>query len=291
MAGEFTREQLDSLVLGALETTEGRVALAASMANPIRLSLDYQGIARKLLVVEPLAQGALPVFDKDFKLPAFIVSKRGQAPDCIAEGQRITVPLQEFVVYPQVRFSRAKEARYNIIDRAQQRAKIDLMAEEDRNVFNALITASTAINPTTAAGTALTRISMAAAYQEILKWDIPVAKYLMNASEYADILQWTPTDWDPVTQRVVLQTGIFGQVWGADILVSKMVPRGTVLALGEPELVGMMPIRQDVNVIPADNAPRLRLGWIVYEELGFMVTNPRAIAQISVTGKSSYIPW
>ena len=82
----------------------------------------YQGIARKLLVVEPLAQGALPVFDKDFKLPAFIVSKRGQAPDCIAEGQRITVPLQEFVVYPQVRFSRAKEARYNIIDRAQQRA-------------------------------------------------------------------------------------------------------------------------------------------------------------------------
>jgi len=95
----------------------------------------------------------------------------------------------------------------------------------------------------------------------------------------------------PVTQRVVLQTGIFGQVWGADILVSKMVPRGTVLALGEAELVGMMPIRQDVNVIPADNAPRLRLGWIIYEELGFLVTNPRAIARINVTGKSSYIPW
>ena len=33
-------EQLDALVSAALETAEGRAALAASMANPIRLSLD-----------------------------------------------------------------------------------------------------------------------------------------------------------------------------------------------------------------------------------------------------------
>lgn len=41
------------------------------MANPIRVSLDYQGIGRKLLVVDPLPQGALPVYDKDVKNLAF----------------------------------------------------------------------------------------------------------------------------------------------------------------------------------------------------------------------------
>lgn len=35
-----------------------RQALAAAMVNPIRTSLDYQGLGRKLLVVDPLPQGA-----------------------------------------------------------------------------------------------------------------------------------------------------------------------------------------------------------------------------------------
>ncbi|MFW9879742.1 MAG: hypothetical protein ACFFG0_42245, partial [Candidatus Thorarchaeota archaeon] len=48
------------------------------------------------------------------------------------------------------------------------------------------------------------------------------------------------------------------------ILVSKMVPRGTVYLLAEPEFLGVMPIRQDVNVIPADKPSRLRLGWVEY---------------------------
>ena len=72
--------------------------------NPIRLSLDYQAIGRRLLVVEPLAQGALPVFDLDAKVPAYVVSKRGQVPDRLVESRRTTVPLLEIATYPQVRF-------------------------------------------------------------------------------------------------------------------------------------------------------------------------------------------
>jgi len=48
----LTPEQKEFLIEQALQTEEGRIALASSMANPIRLTLDYQGIGRKLLVVE-----------------------------------------------------------------------------------------------------------------------------------------------------------------------------------------------------------------------------------------------
>lgn len=61
----LTNEQREFLIAKALETPQGREALAQAMANPIRTSLDYQGIGRKLLVVDPLPQGALPVYDKD----------------------------------------------------------------------------------------------------------------------------------------------------------------------------------------------------------------------------------
>lgn len=42
----------------------GRQQLAASMIAPIRTRLDYQGIARKLFLVEQLPD-ALPSYDKD----------------------------------------------------------------------------------------------------------------------------------------------------------------------------------------------------------------------------------
>ena len=57
-----------------------------------RTSLDYQGIGRKILVVDPLPQGALPVYDKDVDARAFVLSKRGAAPDQLIEGDRIQVP-------------------------------------------------------------------------------------------------------------------------------------------------------------------------------------------------------
>ena len=91
--------------------------------NPIRTSLDYQGIGRKLFVVDPLPQGALPIYDRDVDVRSLVISKRGAAPDQIIEGDRIQVPTFEIVSYPQVRFSQVKERRFNIIDRAQQRAQ------------------------------------------------------------------------------------------------------------------------------------------------------------------------
>ena len=94
-----------------------RQALAAAMVNTIRTSLDYQGLGRKLLVVDPLPQGALPVYDKDVDAKAYVISKRGLVPEQIIEGERVMVPTWEIAAYPTVRFSQIKERRFNVIDR------------------------------------------------------------------------------------------------------------------------------------------------------------------------------
>jgi len=287
----LTSEQKEYLIEKALSSEAGRQALASSMANPIRLTLDYQAIGRKLVVVDPLPQGALPVYDRDVKIPAIVVGKRGGAPDSIVEGERISVATWELLSYPQVRFSQIKERRFNLIDRAQQRAKLDLMAEEDKNIFNAVDTSSTVVNPVTNVANTLTRDAMVTALAEVGKWDLVPQKFVMNYSEYADIMKFGRDQFDPVTQRELLQTGLVGHLWTLDILVSKMVPRGTVYVLAEPEFVGVMPIRQDINVIPADKPERLRLGWVVYEEVGVAIVNPRAIAKIAVSGKTAFTPW
>lgn len=279
----MTNEEKEYLISKALETEEGRVALAQAMANPIRTSLDYQGVGRKLLVVDPLPQGSLPVYDKDVDAKAYVISKRGQVPDQIIEGDRIQVPTFEVVSYPQVRFSQVKERRFNVIDRAQQRAKSDIMAVEDSEIFSLIDqAASTGVNAVTVSATGLTRESLTMAFKEVEKHDLVVTKIVMNAQAFADIRSWGQQEFDPVTQHEVLQTGLFGHLWTADILISKKVPLNTVFVLADPEFVGVMPIRQDIQVIPADKPEELRLGWVIYEEIGLGIVNSMAVAKIAL---------
>jgi len=54
----LTPEQKEYLIEKALSSEAGKQALASSMANPIRLTLDYQAIGRKLVVVDPFKLGA-----------------------------------------------------------------------------------------------------------------------------------------------------------------------------------------------------------------------------------------
>ncbi len=209
---DMTPEEKEYLINQALGSEDGRMALASSMANPIRFELDYYAIGRKLLVVDPLPQGVYPIYDKDIKIPAYVVGKRGQAPDAIQEGERFTVPTFEIVVYPQARFSQIKARRFNLVDRIQTRARLDLMAIEDQNTFNAIEGATASgLNPVTTVATALTKGTIITAMNEIGKWDLRPFKMLMNYSEYADILRFGDDEMDLIHRHEIIETGLMGR--------------------------------------------------------------------------------
>jgi hypothetical protein len=62
-----------------------------------------------------------------------------------------------------------------------------------------------------------------------------------------------------------------------------MVPKNAVYVLAPAQFVGAIPVRQDITVLPADDPKRLRLGWVIFEELGFAVINDYAVARIQVS--------
>lgn len=275
-------QEKEALMIRALNSESGKVALAQAMATPIRLSLDYQSVGRKLLVVDALPQGALPVYDRDIEMSAAVVGKRGGAPSLITEGDRITVPTFEITSHPKIRFSEIKQRRFSVIDRAQQRAKAEVMAEEDGVIFNAIDTASSLINPVVTSAGFLSRASLTATFRELEKHDLFVSRILMHPNRFADIRGWTNSDFDPVTQREVLHTGLFGHIWTADILVSRRVKPDSVYVMADPEFLGVMPIRNDIQVLPADDPSNLMIGFVVYEEIGVAVANSRAVAKLEI---------
>lgn len=290
-----SEDRRDDLISRAILTQDGKVALAQAMANPIRRNLDYHGIARRALVVDPLPQGAMPTYDRDIDVAAVVISSNGSGPESRIFGDRVVVPEFELFANPTVRISEVKRRRFNVIDRAVQKARQEIMAQEDANIFAALDNAAQGENTLqdiTDAG--MLKRDLLELKAQIDRWDLVTTKYFMNINEFTDILKWGSGggqgvgggEVDPVTQREILQTGLYAHLWGADIMVSKIVPPGTVYAAADPEFVGVMPVRQDIEVLPADEPKQLKLGWVVSEIIGLGIVNPRGVS----AGRKSVLP-
>jgi hypothetical protein len=283
---QLTSANRDSLVESAIMSQSGKIALAQAMANPIRRNLDYQGIARRVLVIDPLAQGAYATYNRDIDVTAVVVSSNGTGPESRVFGDSITIPDLEIYSNPTVRIREVKSRRFNVIDRAVQKARQEIMAQEDSNIFAAIDSASSVENTVQdIADQGLLKRDLIELKTQIDRWDNVTAKFLMNIVEFNDILMWSSGggqvgqgEIDPVSQREILQTGLYAHIWGADIMVSKIVPPGTAYAAADPEFVGVMPIREDITVLPADEPKQLKLGWVVSEIIGIGIVNPRGVA-------------
>lgn len=290
LAGQvgLSDDKRDDLIARAIQTQEGKIALAQAMANPIRRNLDYHGIARRALVVDPLPQGALATYDRDIDVTAVVISSNGTGPESRVFGDRVVVPEFELFSNPTVRIAEVKRRRFNVIDRAVQKARQEIMAQEDANVFAALDASSSVENTVQDVSDAgMLKRDLLEIKAQVDRWDLVTSKFFMNINEFNDILKWGAGggqgvgggELDPVTMREVLQTGLYAHLWGADILVSKIVPPGTVYGAADPEFVGVMPVRQDIEVLPADEPKQLKLGWVVSEIIGIGIVNPRGVAK------------
>jgi len=270
------------VVAQALETDEGRVALAQAMVEPIRRSLEYQAVGRKCLMVDELPQGALARYERDVAATAYTVSRRGAVPDQIVEGEEVLVPTFEIATNPQIRLSEIKARRFYIVDRAQIKAKEAIQKAEDTNIFNAALAAVPTSQSVLAAGGALTITALNSAFASIEEHDLTVAKIIMHAQRYTDIRGLGKDVFDEATTREVLVSGLFGHLWTADIHVSSRMPTNKALLFAPAHNVGAFPIRQDITVLPADDPKKLRLGWVIYEEVGVCIINDYSLAEVEV---------
>jgi hypothetical protein len=233
-------------------------------------------------MVDELPQGAYARYEKDVRTVAWKISRRGGAPESIVEGEEILVPTFEIVVNPTVRISEVKARRFYIVDRAQIKAKESIQKEEDSNIFAAINAAVPAANQIVSTGGALSLSALNQAFAAVESHDLTVGKVVCHALRYADIRAWGQTVFDQATQKEVLTTGLFGHIFTADIHVSSRVPTQYVFVMAPAEYVGAFPIRQDITVLPADDPKRLRLGWVIYEEIGIVIINDYSIARVEV---------
>ena len=269
-----------------IRTAAGRQRLAASMIQPLRRRRDYMSVGRKAFYVESLPDGALPVYDKDPNVTAYVVGEEGQNIIAVAKPKRVLFPLFEITSNPEIQLTEIKQRRYDLIERSVDLAKSEIQAEEDRKVFavmDALSADPTNPNPAIPVTGNLTANALADAFASIERTDIRVATVFLNAKDYADLRKWDRDTLDIEAQAVLLKTGLMATLWGAKLIVSRIVPEGTVYVCGEPEFFGRIPVRTELTVLSADDPKNRTIGFSVFEQLGIGAYNPFSLQVLNIT--------
>lgn len=282
-------EQLAAVADEYILDPSRRAKAAAALSQPLRFQRDYVSKARKALLEETLADGALPYYDCDPEVGAYYISGNGGAVVSQVNISRVAFKLFEIAVLVRHRYSEVRERRYDVPKRTQQKGVSLVNIAEDARVFAIFDGIQTngfggfAPNPDFLVAAPLTPDLLADGISRISQYGIKPTRIFMNGLDYGDLLKFGRDTIDPETQAVHWKTGLVAHVWGLQVIVSRVVPRGVVYMTGEKELLGRVIDRTPLTVINADNPERLTLGYVLYQQLAIGVHNPWALARFIIT--------
>jgi hypothetical protein len=281
------KEQIVDRYIGS---TAGRRRLAASMIQPLRERRDYSSVGRKTFLVEQLPDGALPIYDKDPDVTAYVIGEEGQSITAIMKPRRVIFPLFEIAALPKAPLTQIKERRYDLLKRMQDLGKAQVQAAEDDRVFsvmdaiaiNGFDSLPGGTNPDIPVVAPISPAVLADAFAEIERHDLRVARVYMNATDYADIRKFGRDVLDIESQATLWKTGMMATGWNAQFIVSRLVPAGVVYVCCEPEHFGRIPVRTELTVLSADNPEERTIGFSMFENLGIGAYNPRGLVRLIV---------
>jgi HK97 family phage major capsid protein len=290
-ANVFPTQQVDSqtrndIIAKYIVSAEGRKRLATSMIQPLRRRRDYQSVGRKAFYVEHLPDGALPIYDKDPELTAYTVAEEGENLVATSKPKRVLFPLFELASNPEISLTEIKQRRFDLVERSVDLAKVEIQAEEDRKVFavmDALGTDVTSPNQPIPVTGNVTANVLADAFANVERTDLRVANVFMNAKDFADLRKFDRDTLDTETQAILWKTGLVATIWGSRVIVSRIVPEGTIYVCSEPEFFGRLPVRTELTVISADLPRERKIGFSVFENIGIGAYNAYALQILHIT--------
>jgi hypothetical protein len=290
-------DQAEQAIQGVFYGPNGLKRTAFAMKTPLKTRLDYVAVGRnRLLLVDELAQGAIPAYDLDN--PEFggtVLGARGTAPMVQANIKRIVIPTFPIAVNHTIKYEEIEVRLYPAFDRAKERAAIGLAIAEDDEIMRVCKVAAEAnpagiIDLTGGGGTTqMTRYHLADGFSLLMANQLIAATVLMHPTRYADVLKFNTTDLDQVSVNTIVEGGLFGVIYGARLLVSTRVPientsgKGSVYVSTTPDKLGRIPERKSVEVKIFDNIPETRYDCLAFEQIGVGVHNNGGIVKILYT--------
>lgn len=280
-------------------TGQGFAKIGQELLLPIKEIIDYEGFARRILKTYTLAQGQVNRIDRDVDVAAFVVSNDGRAVETRISERYVFPPEFEVTAFPSIRVSEVYQKQFDVLDRAQDRAKQAIMRQEDQGLISILTAAAPNFNDVVNFSS-LNLQALESLRFQVERHRLVVSKFLINRRELSDMVIFLSQQVDPVTEREWLMLGYVGRILNAEIITTagtrvgqgglgrlstnwEIVPPGKVFAVTDPEYLGVFPIRVELMSEPANKFVfgEPRYAWLFYELISQAVINPRGVAMAS----------
>ena len=293
-ASTLPSEDRRKILAAALQdpSGEGFAIVGQELLLPIKDIIDYEGWARKIFRVRPLAQGELFRIAKDVRSTAWVVGQDGQSIESRLFGRYITPSEFKVTSFPTVDIEDIYQMNFDVLDRAQDTARQEIELEEDKRALSLIDKAATTVNSTTIFSTLGVAALEDIRYQ-VERHRLVVEKFLINRRELTDLIKTAigvgagTQHVDPVTERELILAGYVGNVLNAQIItaagtgVQEVVPAGSVYAVTGSEYMGEMGVRVELFSEPFNKFAQREMvkGWAFGEIIGFALPNSRAVAK------------
>jgi hypothetical protein len=255
--------------------------LTAQLQRPVRRALDYIGFARKAAIVHDVGQGEIPYYDLDPEVTAYVVAGDAAVPATRVESGRIFPKDERIMANVQISIEEAAKRSFNSMERSKDLAIQDIQRREDEKLLNAWWTAGHGTNTPVNLPATLTLGAFESVAYSVDRNDLHTTRIYMNRAELRDIRTGMISQFDPVTQREVFNTGMLGTLFDYAIYVSPtIVPAGIIFATTEPDYLSYISIWFNTTAEIANRFPMGEpvYGFTFFEVLGFTVVNDAAVA-------------
>lgn len=264
--------------------------IGTGMIGPIQLKLRYQGMARNVLIEDPLTPGVPIEYDVLDQLgQAYVLhGNEGEVRVRQFEGKRVPVRLFRVASFPQIKKEDLWYLRVNIVEYAQDESKQSIMKQEDARLITVLDAAITNYGATVVEGAQsinelsgyLTPDSLYDMVGLIEARELKSTRLLMHPSDRRDLYKWdiSETGWkfkDDVVAGEPIES--FGEF---QINTSIMVPKGTIYIAPNPEFLGVMPVMYSLDVEENPTVEKFHKGWVMDELISLIILNPRGAGRI-----------
>ena len=286
------QQKIEKMATLLKDRNDGFRRLGQQMIGPIQLKLRYQGLARNVLMEDPLTPGVPIEYDvlDDMGQAYTLHGGAGEVKITPFEGKRLNVELFRIAAFPQIKKEDLYYMRANVVEHARDESRQAIQKQEDARLVTLIDAAISQYQATTgntstvtATGGYLTPEVLYDAAAYVDERELESTRLLFNPRSYRDLFRWdiNQTGW-AFKDRVVAGEKVleFGEF---TIGRSTMIPANTVFLTPDPEFLGVMPVMYSLDVEENNKVESFHKGWVMDELIGMAILNPKGLIRINIT--------
>lgn len=233
----------------------------------VETNINYSGLARKVLVVDPLSQYALPVYDK---IGPAILSIGSKGNGTLPNDNCTKLQVPTFNIFEKIKnINSLDEITEENLFKFIRDLYIKINQAEDEMLISLFEAATKKSNNIIKLDNELTLQQL----KKIIDESPKINKIIISTKTFQLMRSWRAKEIDIITNIEILSTGLFAYfLEGIGIYINKNVPDNVIYLVEPPEFTGVMPVKHSIKQFKDENS--------IEEEIGMAIVNINAIIKV-----------